>query len=94
MVKFSPSEAAEILGCSYKTLYDYMFFLKKGRDCKFDFNLNQDEKMIVLRNYIKMYEKNRKARFSISALSNDVGNNETLKSAIEKLNMSIQGGKS
>ena len=28
IVKFTPQEAAEILGVSYKTLYDYMFFLK------------------------------------------------------------------
>lgn len=27
-VKFTPQEAAEVLGISYKTLYDYMFFLK------------------------------------------------------------------
>ena len=28
VVKFTPKESAEILGVSYKTLYDYMFFLK------------------------------------------------------------------
>ena len=27
-IKFTPLEAAETLGISYKTLYDYMFFLK------------------------------------------------------------------
>lgn len=28
LVKFSPQEASEVLGVSYKTLYDYSFFLK------------------------------------------------------------------
>ena len=28
IIKFSPLEASEVLGISYKTLYDYMFFLK------------------------------------------------------------------
>ena len=28
LVKFTPLEASEILGVSYKTLYDYSFFLK------------------------------------------------------------------
>lgn len=84
-MKFSPAEAAEILGCSYKTLYDYMFFLKKGRDCKFDFNSNQDEKMIVLRNYIKEYEKRKRNRFTLPDLTDDYENDHMLQSTMKKL---------
>jgi len=58
-VRFSPLEAAEIVGVSHKTLYDYSFFLKKGAAAKFDFNLHQDEKMILLRKYIKAWEENK-----------------------------------
>lgn len=87
IVKFSPAEAAEILGISYKTLYDYMFFLKKGKEYKFDFNLNQDEKMVVLRNYIKACDRRKKTLYKIPDLHGDIENNKTLESALRKLKM-------
>jgi hypothetical protein len=33
-----------------------MIIIRKGKECNFDFNENKDEKMIVLRKYIKDFE--------------------------------------
>ena len=44
---------ADCQGVALKTFSDYMYFIKTGRKLNFDFNTHIDEKMIVLRNFVK-----------------------------------------
>lgn len=61
-VKFSNKDAAELLGVSYKTMSDYRYSLRNGRDLDFDFNISQEDRMIVLRNFIKAAQQNKTKR--------------------------------
>jgi hypothetical protein len=54
--KYSLDEAAKIIGISKKSLDDYLLQLRLGRRFGFDFNMNKNTKVGVLRSYVKKYK--------------------------------------
>ena len=53
IVKYSLEEAATRVGISKKTLDDYLLQLRAGKKYGFDFNMYKDEKVGVLRSFVK-----------------------------------------
>ncbi len=53
MVKYSLEEAAMKVGIAKKTLDDYLLQLRFGKKYGFDFNMYKDEKVGVLRSFVK-----------------------------------------
>ena len=51
--KYSLDEAAKIIGISKKSLDDYLLQLRMGRKYGFDFNSNKNNKVGVLRSFVK-----------------------------------------
>lgn len=51
--KFSLDEAAKKIGISKKSLDDYLLQLRLGRKYGFDFNLHKDDKVGILRAFVK-----------------------------------------
>lgn len=51
--KYSLDEAAKIIGISKKSLDDYLLQLRLGRKFGFDFNSNKNQKVGILRSYVK-----------------------------------------
>jgi len=51
--KYSLDEAAKIIGISKKSLDDYLLQLRLGRKFGFDFNTNKNQKVGILRSYVK-----------------------------------------
>lgn len=45
--------AASLVGLSRKTLDDYYKYIRKAESLKFDFNARSDEKIGVLRNFVR-----------------------------------------
>ena len=56
-IRYSLEEAAQKVKVSKKSLDDYLSQLRKGRRLGFDFNKNKDEKVGVLRSFVKNNEK-------------------------------------
>eukprot|EP00826_Nyctotherus_ovalis_P043927 TRINITY_DN468_c0_g1_i11.p1 TRINITY_DN468_c0_g1~~TRINITY_DN468_c0_g1_i11.p1 ORF type:complete len:157 (+),score=51.89 TRINITY_DN468_c0_g1_i11:425-895(+) len=52
-VKYSLDEAAALVGISKKTLDDYLLQLRAGKKYGFDFNMYKDEKVGMLRTFVK-----------------------------------------
>ena len=55
-VRYSLEEAAKQVGVSKKSLDDYLSQLRKGRRYGFDFNRHKDDKVGVLRAFVKKHE--------------------------------------
>ena len=55
-MRYSLEEAAKRVGVSKKSLDDYLSQLRKGRRYGFDFNKNKDDKVGVLRTFVKKHE--------------------------------------
>ena len=53
IIRYSLEEAANLVGVSKKSLDDYLSQLRKGRKYGFDFNKSKDEKVGVLRTFVK-----------------------------------------
>ncbi len=51
--KYSLDEAAKIIGISKKSLDDYLLQLRLGRKFGFDYNLNKNQKVGILRSFVK-----------------------------------------
>ena len=56
--KYSLEEAADMVGMSKKSLDDYMLQLRLGKRYGFDFQENKDNKIGMLRTFIKECRKN------------------------------------
>ena len=56
--KHTLEEAASIIGLPKKTLDDYLLQIQAGRKYGFDFVYNSEQKIGLLRNYIKEYKRN------------------------------------
>ena len=52
-IKLSLKESAEKIGINKKTLDDYLIQIRIGKKFGFDFNKHQNEKIGILRNFIK-----------------------------------------
>jgi len=52
-VRYSSKEAASIIGIAKKTLDDYLLQLRIGKKYGFDFNYHNDDKIGVLRSFVK-----------------------------------------
>jgi len=61
IVRYSLEEAAEKVGVSKKSLDDYMLQLRLGSKYKFDFQKHKDDKVGVLRSFIKAKRNEEKA---------------------------------
>ena len=55
--KYTLEEAADIVGIPKKTLDDYLLQIVSGRKYGFDFNLNCEAKVGLLRSYVKLHRK-------------------------------------
>eukprot|EP00826_Nyctotherus_ovalis_P005821 TRINITY_DN11325_c0_g3_i1.p1 TRINITY_DN11325_c0_g3~~TRINITY_DN11325_c0_g3_i1.p1 ORF type:complete len:161 (+),score=57.69 TRINITY_DN11325_c0_g3_i1:227-709(+) len=53
VVKHSLEDAAAVVGIAKKTLDDYLLQLRAGRKYGFDFNMYKDEKVGILRAFVK-----------------------------------------
>lgn len=53
--RYSLDQGAKIIGISKKSLDDYLLQLRLGRKYGFDFNLNKDSKVGVLRTFVKKH---------------------------------------
>ena len=60
IVKYSLEDAAVMVGIAKKTLDDYLLQLRAGKKYGFDFNMYKDEKVGILRAFVK--EKKGKAQ--------------------------------
>ena len=60
VVKYSLVDAAKMVGLRKKTLDDYLQQLRMGKRYGFNFNKHKEEKMRVLRNYIKEHKPKNK----------------------------------
>ena len=69
--KYSLTEAASKIGFSKKSLDDYLLQLRRGRILKFDFNANKNERVGVLRAYIKDQLKDKEVNFEDDFEIND-----------------------
>ena len=58
-IKYSLEEAAQQVKISKKSLDDYLQQIRKGKLYGFNFNEHFDEKVGVLRNYVKKCENER-----------------------------------
>eukprot|EP00826_Nyctotherus_ovalis_P039992 TRINITY_DN3889_c0_g1_i12.p1 TRINITY_DN3889_c0_g1~~TRINITY_DN3889_c0_g1_i12.p1 ORF type:complete len:159 (+),score=75.03 TRINITY_DN3889_c0_g1_i12:26-478(+) len=58
IIKYSLEDAADKVGISKKSLDDYMLQLRLGKKYGFNFHENKDNKIGILRNYIKDHRKN------------------------------------
>ena len=67
VVKYSSKEAANMIGIAKKTLDDYLLQMRIGMKYGFDFNYHNDDKIGVLRAFVK--EKKGKIR-DTESLSN------------------------
>lgn len=56
IIKFTLEEAANKVGISKKSLDDYLIQLRNGRSLGFDFNEHQNDKIGVLRSFIKKHK--------------------------------------
>ena len=56
--KYSLEEAAKIIGISKKSLDDYLLQLRLGRKFGFDFNSKRNERVGLLRTFVKMSRQN------------------------------------
>ena len=56
-IKLTLEEAAKKVGISKKSLDDYLIQLRNGRSLGFNFNEHQNEKIGVLRSFVKKYKK-------------------------------------
>ena len=56
--KYSLEDAAKIIGISKKSLDDYLLQLRLGRKFGFDFNSKRNERVGILRTFVKMSRKN------------------------------------
>lgn len=53
IIRYSSKEAASIIGIAKKTLDDYLLQLRIGKKYGFDFNYHNDDKIGVLRSFVK-----------------------------------------
>lgn len=53
LVRYSSKEAASVIGIAKKTLDDYLLQLRIGKKYGFDFNYHNDDKIGVLRSFVK-----------------------------------------
>jgi hypothetical protein len=60
MVRYSLEEAAKKVGISKKSLDDYLLQLRYGKKFEFDFNKHKDEKIGILRSFVKKHKQNDK----------------------------------
>ena len=56
-IKLTLEEAAKKVGISKKSLDDYLIQLRNGRNLGFNFNEHQNDKIGVLRSYVKKHKK-------------------------------------
>ena len=56
-IKLTLEEAAKKVGISKKSLDDYLIQLRNGRNLGFNFNEHQNDKIGVLRSFVKKYKK-------------------------------------
>ena len=56
-IKLTLEEAAKKVGISKKSLDDYLIQLRNGRNLGFNFNEHQNDKVGVLRSYVKKHKK-------------------------------------
>ena len=68
IIKYSLEEAAEKVGVSKKSLDDYMLQLRLGKKYGFDFQQNKDNKVGILRAFIK---KKREEENSVAGSNDD-----------------------
>lgn len=61
IVKLSLDDAAKKVGIAKKTLDDYLLQLRAGRKYGFDFNTHKEDKVGVLRAFVKAQKKAKKA---------------------------------
>jgi hypothetical protein len=57
MVRFSLEDAATKVGVSKKSLDDYLLQLRFGKKYGFDFQMHRNEKVGILRTYVKEQKK-------------------------------------
>lgn len=86
IIKMSLDDAAKIIGISKKSLDDYLIQLRIGKTFGFDFNEHKDDKVGVLRNFVKANKANYDANFSekdgyVSYDSNEEKNKESNRSS-------------
>ena len=58
--RYSLDQAAKMVGISKKSMDDYLLQLRLGRKYGFNFNLNKNKKVGVLRAFVKKHKKNDK----------------------------------
>jgi len=58
-IKHTLDESAKIVGISKKSLDDYLLQLRLGRKFGFDFNANKNNKVGILRNFVKQHRINK-----------------------------------
>ena len=56
-IKLTLEEAAKRVGISKKSLDDYLIQLRNGRNLGFNFNEHQNDKIGVLRSFVKKHKK-------------------------------------
>ena len=74
--KWSLEEAAQKVGVSKKSLDDYLLQLRFGKKFGFDFELNKDEKVGVLRLYVKTEKEKIKLQNGGQKISSKGGNDD------------------
>ena len=57
-IKLTLDEAANKVGISKKSLDDYLIQLRNGRSLGFNFNEHQNDKIGVLRSFVKQHKNN------------------------------------
>lgn len=60
-IKYSLEEAAKEVGISKKSLDDYLFQVRYGHRYGFNFNEHYNDKVGVLRDFVRQNKKNDKA---------------------------------
>lgn len=59
LIRYSLEDAANKVGVSKKSLDDYLLQLRFGKKYGFDFQEHRDEKVGVLRTYVKEHKKKK-----------------------------------